>query len=152
MTREEATALVYGNPEAAVELILQLVAAVEHLRPRVEELERKIALLTRDSSNSSKPPSSDGPAAKPKARPPMKSKKRKPGGQPGHKGNNRDLIPTDEVDDVIPVFPEMCDQCGAALSPEMDSDRPTGKYWRHQVIDIPEPKTVAVINSDFHCG
>ena len=118
MTREEATALVYGNPEAAIELILQLVATVERLTARVEELERKIALLTRDSSNSSKPPSSDGPAAKPKARPPMKSKKRKPGGQPGHKGTNRDLIPTEEVDEVIPVFPETCDHCGAVLTPE----------------------------------
>ena len=97
MTREEATALVYGNPEAAVDLILQLVATVERLTARVEELERKVALLTRDSSNSSKPPSSDGPAAKPKARRAIKSKKRKPGGQPGHKGTNRDLIPIEQV-------------------------------------------------------
>jgi transposase len=140
MTREEATALVYGNPEAAVDLILKLVATVEALTARVEELERKIALLTRDSSNSSKPPSSDGPAAKPKARPPMKSKKRNPGGQPGHKGANRDLIPADKVNEVIPVFPETCDCCGAVFTPEPGPDGPTGKYWRHQVIDIPEPK------------
>ncbi len=79
MTREEVAALVYGNPEAAIELILQLVTTVERLTARVEELERKIALLTRDSSNSSKPPSSDGPAAKPRARPPKKSKKRNSG-------------------------------------------------------------------------
>jgi len=96
MTREEATALVYGNPEAAVDLILQLVATVEALTVRVEELERKIAALTRDSSNSSKPPSSDGPAAKPRPRRPMKSKKRKPGGQSGHKGTNRNLIPVED--------------------------------------------------------
>jgi transposase len=140
MTREEATALVYGNPEAAIELILHLVATVEPLTARVEELERKIALLTRDSSNSSKPPSSDGLAGKPKARPPMKSKKRKPGGQPGHKGSKRDLIPTEQANDVISVFPDACDHCGAALTTESDSDKPTGKYWRHQVIDIPEPK------------
>jgi len=138
MTREEVTALVYANPEAAIDLILQLIATVEHLKAQVEELERKVALLTRDSSNSSKPPSSDGPSAKPKARPPMKSKKRKSGGQPGHKGSNRDLIPTEEVDCVIPVFPEACDHCGAALS--SDPDQPSGKYWRHQVIDIPEPR------------
>jgi len=140
MTREEAAALVYGNPEAAIDLILHLVATVEHLTARVEELERKIALLTRDSSNSSKPPSSDGPAGKPKARRPRKSKKRKPGGQPGHKGANRNLIPLEEVDQIIPVVPESCDRCGAALTPETGSEQPTGKYWRHQVIDIPEPK------------
>jgi hypothetical protein len=70
MTREEAKALVYENPEAAVDLIVELAAVVPSLQAKVAELERKIALLTRDSSNSSKPPSSDGPAAKPQARPP----------------------------------------------------------------------------------
>jgi transposase len=148
MTREEVAALVNGNPEAAVELILKLLATVERLTARVEELERKIALLTRDSSNSSKPPSSDGPAGKPKARPPVKSKKRNPGGQPGHKGTNRDLIATEEVDEVIPVFPGACDHCGAPLTPDLD--HPTGKYWRHQVTDIPEPKP-EVIEYQLQC-
>jgi len=83
---------------------------------RIEELEPKVALLTRDSSNSSKPPSSDGPSAKPKARAPMKSKKIKPGGQPVHKEANRDLIPTEEVNEVIPALPEARDHCGAALT------------------------------------
>jgi transposase len=150
MTREEAKALVYGNPEAAVELILQLVSTVERLTARVEELERKIALLTRDSSNSSKPPSSDGPSAKPKARRPMKSKKRQRGGQPGHKGSNRNLIPIEEVNSVIPVFPESCDDCGEVLPQEPNSDQPTGKYWRHQVVDIPEPKP-EVTEYQLHC-
>jgi transposase len=150
MTRAEVTALVYGNPEAAVNLILQLVGTVEPLRARVAELERKVALLTRDSSNSSKPPSSDGPAAKPKARRPMKSKKRKPGGQSGHKGANRDLIPIEEVNEVIPVFPDACDHCGAVLTREPDSDQSNGKYWRHQVLDIPEPKQ-EVTEYHLHC-
>ena len=150
MTREEARALVYGDPEAAVALILQLVSNVERLTARVEELERKIALLTRDSSNSSKPPSSDGPSAKPKARRPMKSKKRHRGGQPGHKGSNRNLIPIEEVDRVIPVFPESCDDCGEILPRQPNSDQPTGKYWRHQVVDIPDPKP-QVTEYQIHC-
>lgn len=45
MTREEARALVYGNPEAAIDLIVELAAAVPLLQARVGELERKIALL-----------------------------------------------------------------------------------------------------------
>jgi transposase len=138
MTREEARALVYGNPEAAIDLIVELVAAVAALQARVAELERKIALLTRDSSNSSKPPSSDGPAAKPKARPPKKSKKRKRGGQPGHKGNNRDLIPVSEVDIVEEILPALCEQCHKPLTA---GDNPAeGKYFRYQVVDIPEAK------------
>jgi transposase len=140
MTREEATALLYENPEAAVELIQQLVATVERLTARVEELERKNALLTTDSSNSSKPPSSDGPQTKLRPRPAQKSRKRKPGGQPGHKGTKRALIPTEQAKEVIPVFPDACCHCGAVLEPEPAPDKPTGKYWRHQVIDIPEPK------------
>jgi transposase len=131
MTREEAIAIAHSDAEIIVEILLRMSA-------RIEELERKIALLTRDSSNSSRPPSSDGPATKPKARRPMKSKKRKRGGQPGHKGTNRDLRPIEEVHQVIPVFPQACGHCGAALVP--DPDQPSGKYWRHQVIDIAEPK------------
>jgi transposase len=131
MTREEAITIAHSDPEVIVEVLLQHSA-------RIEELERKIALLTRDSSNSSKPPSSDGPGAKLRPRRPKKSKKRNPGGQPGHKGANRDLIPVEDVDHVIPVFPETCEHCGTPLKP--DSREPTGKYWRHQVIDIPEPK------------
>jgi transposase len=126
MTREEATALLYGNPEAAVDLILWLVETVERLTARVAELERKIALLTRDSSNSSKPPSSDGPGSAPKARAPMKSMKRKPGGQPGHKGSTRKLVPVEDVDRVIPVFPDSCAHCGAVLIP--DPECSSGKY------------------------
>jgi transposase len=133
MTREEAMAIAHSDPVVVVETLLRMSA-------RIDELERKVASLTRDSSNSSKPPSSDGPAAKPEARRPVKSKKRKRGGQPGHKGSNRELIPAEEVDDIIPIFPESCDSCGAALPPATDSERTPGKYWRHQVIDIPAPK------------
>jgi transposase len=138
MPRVEATPLVDGNPEAAVDLILQLVATVESLTERAEELEHKIALCTRDSSNSSKPPSSDGLTAKPGPSSPKKSKKRNDGGQPGHKEVNRGLIPTEEVDEVIPVCLQAGDRCGAILT--RNPHQPTGKCWRHQVVDIPKPR------------
>jgi transposase len=131
MTPEEARAIAYGDPEQIVEVLLRLSA-------EIDQLKREVAFLTRNSTNSSKPPSSDGPAVKLRPRRPKKSKKRNPGGQPGHKGTNRDLIPIDEVVQVIPVFPQACDHCGASLNP--DPDKPTGKYWRHPVIDIPDPK------------
>ena len=122
MTREEARNLVYGNPEAAVELIFQLSEAVEILQARVAELERKIALLTRDSSNSSKPPSSDGPGKKPQAQRPKKSRKRNPGGQPGHKGTKRQLAPIEEVDHVEEVLPALCESCHKPIEPGTSSD------------------------------
>ena len=68
-----------------------------------ERLKTKIAQLGKNSTNSSKPPSSDNPQDKhqqPKTDN-NKKKKRKPGGQPGHKGKNRELIPEEEVDDLI---------------------------------------------------
>jgi transposase len=93
-------------------------------------------LRTKDSSNSSKPPSSDGPAAKPKARPPKKSKKRKRGALPGRKGNNRDLIPIDEVDAVEEIVHAACEGCHEALTSSTNPEE--GKYLRSQVVDIPE--------------
>jgi len=131
MTREEAISIAHSAPEVIVEVLLQMSA-------RIEELERKVALLTRDSSNSSKPPSSDGPAAKPRALPPKKSKKRKRGGQPGHKGKNRDLIPVEEVDVVEEILPAVCEHCHEALTTTTNPEE--GKYLRYQVVDIPETK------------
>jgi transposase len=131
MTREEAIAIAHSSPEVIVEVLLKLSA-------RIDELERKIALLTRDSSNSSKPPSSDGPGTKLRPRRSKKSKKRNPGGQPGHKGANRDLVPVENVDLIVEVFPQTCEHCGTPLN--QDPEQATGKYWRHQVIDIPEPR------------
>lgn len=133
MTREEARAIAYGDPELTIETLLQLSA-------RIEELERQVALLTKDSSNSSKPPSSDGPSAKPRPKPPVKSRKRKRGGQPGHKGKRRELIPVEEVDEVVRVTPETCKHCGGPLALDSADIHTSDKYWRFQVTDIPEPK------------
>ncbi len=140
MTREEAIIFVYGNPEAAVDLLVQLSEAVEILQARVTELERKIALLTRDSSNSSKPPSSDGPGKKPQAQRPKKSRKRNPGGQPGHKGTRRELAPIEDVDHVEEVLPESCESCQNPIEP--GTSRILGSYLRYQVTDIPKIKPV----------
>lgn len=133
MTREEATAIAYGDRGMIVEILLQLSA-------RIEELERKVALLTKDSSNSSKPPSSDGPATKPKMRRRKKSRHRKPGGQPGHKGTNRDLVPPEKVDLIQEVFPESCEMCHKPFHPGSDGSRVLGNYLRCQVIEIPDIK------------
>ena len=56
------------------------------------------ARLGTNSGNSSKPPSSDPPSA-PK-RPGSKPKGRRRGGQPGHEGKNRALIPVEKVDEA----------------------------------------------------
>ncbi len=131
MTREEATAIAYGDRDLIIEILLQLSS-------RIDELERKVALPTKDSSNSSRPPSSDGPSSRPKAKRPIKSRKRKPGGQPGHKGKTRHLLPVEQVDHVIETFPGVCEACHAPLDPHLVTAEPE----RRQVTDIPPIKPV----------
>ena len=81
-----------------VELEKQLAAALE----RIEELERQLASARKDSSTSSKPPSSD--IVKP-PRPMTKTRrgrmaKRRRGGQPGHVRHERTPLPPEKVDQV----------------------------------------------------
>jgi transposase len=106
----------------------ELRALVEQLLVQIEALKEE---LGRDSTNSSQPPSQDPPAARQKRR---KRKKgaRKRGGQKGHKGHHRELIPADEVDTLIDLFPEHCRACGAELGREADTHPE-----RHQVVEVP---------------
>src|SRR5689334_1782410 len=86
--------------------IAQLAALGEVLTGRVAELE---ALLGQNSTNTSKPPSSDPPGTKRKPRPP---KGRRPGGQPGHKPHKRELLPEEQVDRIVDLPPpKQCERC-----------------------------------------
>jgi transposase len=109
-----------------IETLMKQAARVQVLEAQVEELKRRLDL---DSHNSSKPPSSDGPGAEPR-----KSKgggKRKPGGQPGHKGHHRELLPVEQVDQITGLKPHACQHCGGKL----DGQDPQPE--RHQVWEIP---------------
>ena len=81
------------TPLAVQELGLSLVTQVESLLAEVAELREQI---NRNSSNSSQPPSSDGPDVASKAGRRSK-RKRQRGGQPGHKGATRKLVPIEQV-------------------------------------------------------
>ncbi len=99
------------------------------LHARVRELE---ARLGQTSANSSRPPSSDPPQAP--ARPKAPPSGRKRGGQPGHRGTFRALLPVEQVDEVVEVVPGRCRHCGQPL-PE-SAGRRRGRVWRHQVVDL----------------
>jgi transposase len=121
-------------PETLAEahaVIRELQAAVQALQARVAELE---ARLGQDSSNSSRPPSSDPPWTPPP--PPAKRQPsgRQAGGQPGHVASQRELLPPEQVEQVV-VWPEHCQHCGAALPPcpELVAAAPE----RHQVSELP---------------
>jgi transposase len=80
-------------------LISQLQVNHVQAMQRLSELEERLKL---NSRNSSKPPSSDGPGTPPRA-PRPKSGKR-PGGQPGHPGSFRAMVPVEQtqVQDACP--------------------------------------------------
>ncbi len=124
--------------------IAELEAEVRELRKLVAELQES---LKKNSGNSSKPPSSDPPWAKPKPKP-KRGRKRKRGGQPGHSKNERPLVPQDKVDEVVPVKPSHCDGCGVVI----DGDDPEPE--RHQVFETPkvEPKVTEYQIHTLLCG
>jgi transposase len=97
-------------------------------------LEAELKGLRKTPQNSSLPPSTQHPHAKPAPNKPKSKKKR--GGQPGHAKHERPLIPTAECDEVIPLKPSACRRCGKKLS---GSD---SEPWRHQVYELPEIKPI----------
>src|SRR6266852_4302184 len=120
--------------EARVEALEAMVQALqEHNRALQEQLHQT-------SRNSSRPPSSDPPHSE---RPHRPRSKRRRGGQPGHPGHTRPLLPEEAVDEVVVIKPEQCAPCQAPLS----GDAPTP--WRHQVIEIP-PITPVVTEYQWH--
>ncbi len=85
-------------------------AIIRLLLKRLAELE---ARLGKSPQNSSQPPSTLHPHAKPPRE--KKKSKRKRGGQPGHRKHERPLIPTEDCDDVVPLKPRECRRCQTAL-------------------------------------
>lgn len=111
---------------ALEERVLELEEKVEKLTALVEKLE---ARLNKNSGNSSKPPSSDGPFKRPKSsRNP--SQKGKPGGKKGHNGFRQEVLPPTETNNIEPGI---CSCGGTQFS---DSE----PYYTHQVIELPEIK------------
>jgi transposase len=133
----EAQAAELAELRAQVKALLEresaLAAQVRALSAEVTGLR---ARLGQNSTNSSRPPSSDPPGAHAgEAPPPPVSGKRRPGGQPGHKGVYRALLPPERVNRVLTVLPDRCAGCGAALPSEARPGDPEDE--RRQVVELP---------------
>jgi transposase len=116
---------------AALEAAVQTLTETNRLlAARVAELE---ARLRQNSTNSSRPPSSDPPGARPPA-PPSAPGRRRPGGQPGHRGTFRLLLPATQVTQTERSVPATCDHCGTALAASPGPADPPDQ--RHQVVDL----------------
>ena len=116
------------QPPEAQAVIRALLADNAELKARIEALERQGKGKT--PQNSSLPPSSQHPHARPQ--PPRRKSKKKRGGQPGHEKHERSLIPTDQCNDVQTLRPNECRRCGAKLA----GNDP--EPLRHQVWELPE--------------
>ena len=101
---------------------LELLALVEQLRLKVAQLERELAAARKNSSNSSKPPSSD--IVKPSQHAgKRKRKKRKRGGQPGHPMHDPPAFPADQVSATEVHELNGCPCCGGAVALSDNSPR-----------------------------
>jgi transposase len=100
---------------------------------QIADLERQLALRQQNSTTTSKPPSSDGLAGRQRERGRRKKSRRKPGGQPGHPGHSRPLVPPERVNATIDLVPEACGHCQAALRARDAVSEPR----RHQVTELP---------------
>jgi transposase len=110
-----------------------LLAAWKAMEDRIAELEATVrdlqARLQLNSTNSSKPPSSDPIGLKRK--PPTPPSKRRRGGQPGHRKAFRALVPPEKLRSSQDCKPSACRRCGHALFGE-DSHP-----LIHQVAELP---------------
>jgi transposase len=133
----EALLAIIGELRAVNEAQRKEIAAFS---ARVAELERQLGL---NSSNSGKPPSSDGLNKPPRTSSLREKTGKKSGGQKGHKGQT--LTRTATPDRVIDQYPGICPDCGG----QPDKTASLG-YRPRQVFDVPEPQPVQVTEHRAH--
>jgi len=133
MTRQDAEALYRQGLEPTVVVLLDLSRRAEVAEER----------LRTNSSNSSKPPSSDPPEVKRSVR--NKRGQRKRGGQSGHQGTTRPLLPPEAVDNTVECLPAAQCDCGGHV------EREEIPPLRQQKLEIPQI-TPTVTEYRCYCG
>jgi len=115
---------------AQVAEVAALRAQVQELLAQNQQLQARLATATKDSHNSSKPPSSD-PLGRKRPRSQRRRSGKKPGGQLGHRGETRHLVAT--PDELVEHRPAVCTTCQVPL----DETAPVVGYERRQVRELP---------------
>ena len=110
--------------------LAQQAAQLNQQADRIAQLELKLAKAKKDSSTSSKPPSSDITKPKPRKKPGRRKKPRR-GGQPGHQQQLREPLPPDRVDQTIEYEIDDGEVGRLGLTP-------TGNFDVVQHIELPE--------------
>jgi transposase len=128
------------SKEELIALIAALRAENAFLKARMAELERRLEL---NSSNSGKPPSSDGLKKPARVRNLRERSGKKPGGQKDHKGET--LRQVTDPDDIVNHYPAACSVCGVGLEPETSVG-----HSARQVFDLPKPRPLVVVEHRAH--
>jgi transposase len=126
-------------------IIAEQARVICELKEEIKRLREEIAGLKQNSSNSSRPPSSDGPEVVKSKRTNKRRKKR--GAKKGHKANMRKLFPKEEVTRFIDMVPDAC-TCGCS---ELEkTDQPP---MRHQMVEIPpiKPDVTEYVQHIYRC-
>ena len=126
--------------EELIALIRAQAAEIASLKARIAELERRLGL---NSSNSGRPPSSDGLKKPPRVRSLREPSDQPTGGQKGHKGKT--LRQVAEPDRIVDHYPPSCAACGATVTPAMSVG-----HGARQVFDLPEPAPLVVTEHRAH--
>ena len=122
------------------ERVAQLEQVVEQQAARLAALEQELARRKGRGRRGAQASASSDSSDRPRRRP---SSGRSPGGQPGHEGQGRSMMPAERVDQWIPVKPGACHRCRQRLTGEDPHPR------RHQQIEIP-PVRARVIEYQLH--
>src|ERR1035438_5691211 len=155
MERSEAEAIYASGGEACVEFLRRLMDRQLRSEERLRVLEQKASASSRTSSS---PPSADAPKTRQQRRQEARErakelarkdgkKKREAGGQPGHPGSGRGLLPEDRMQDTVHHYPDDCSGCGREFT---DGEKvPRHGPGRHQVAELP-PTAVFYIEHRTH--
>ncbi len=138
----EAEAIYDSGREACVEFLVGLMKTQVRLEERLRAVETKAAASSR---NSSSPPSTDAPKTRQQRRAEAREKakellgkdgkKRKAGAQHGHPGAGRELLPEDQMQEIVDHYPDECGGCGHEFTEQEKA--PRHRPGRHQVAELP---------------
>ena len=131
MTYNEAVNFCKNTPELAATIVMELAQLKEELAQARTEIKRLQDIIDKDSSNSSKPPSTDNKFTRPTRKNKKVSNKNR-GGQKGHSGHTLKMV--DHPDKVVILETPAC-SCGQHLG-----DLKPSKVIIRQVFDLPEIK------------
>jgi transposase len=126
--------------EELIALIATQAAEIAALKAQIAELERRLGL---NSSNSGKPPSSDGLKKPARVKSLRERSGNAPGGQKGHKGET--LRQVTDPNEVADHYPPTCSMCGVDLDPKTSIG-----HSARQVFDLPEPQPLVVTEHRAH--